>query len=482
MLSCCANLAKMAKMAKVGKVAGVPRGMVYSGQLFTTSAIVLATPRQKEGKTKQAMRRKADVKDKVKKTTSLTHLGFRDAVRELKFEKLASVLNVDELNISSLKAEVVTKYPAKIEAKLRALLAFKPYQHHELFKNPISLVTSNTERIKKSFVEQLEKGSKTNRIYLDGKKGCGKSTLVNQAIALALNKFENNVVILHMHSADLIGNGTSDYFKNSKLGLYQQPMATKRWLTKLLAANEDVFKKIKLTKDVQFVRDKREIELKANKNTIFDYVSQNREINTGMPTMSFQFFIQQLIDNSAKFPVILSVDDFNAMADYSKTQYFHPDHTPIHINEFELADTIFKFASGELSFEKGGVLLAKSFNFAPKRMTTHIAVYPEEEYDPYMKLPMFDIKIAQRLLQNGGIKPFKVEDMTKLETKALLKFWRDQNVLIVRQDFHKQEYGDTEKPQAEFDEEKQFEKIVQSSYVISQGNPYGLVKQSLLSY
>lgn len=188
--------------------------------------------------------------------------------------------------------------------------------------------------------------------------------MINQALALSLQEFQNEVVILHLHSADIIGNGSSDYFKNNKLGLYQQPMATKRWLRKILAVNKDIFQKLKLTEDVKFYQDKQEYNLKAGENTLYDYLSKNREINKVQPTMAFQFFISQLKQHSKTVPIILSVDDFNAMADFSITQYRSPDFKPIHISEFELGDFILKAASGELNFDKGGVLLAKSCDFA----------------------------------------------------------------------------------------------------------------------
>ncbi|KAG5419859.1 hypothetical protein I9W82_001739 [Candida metapsilosis] len=460
---------------------------LISAHNFTTSTILLATPRQKEGKSKQILRRKVVEKEKVKKSTSLTHYPFKDAVQSLNLEKLAPPMDyVEPLTKDCLSSTTITVYPTDIEEKLRTFQAFKKFQHHEMFRNPVSLTTSNTVKIYDSFVKQLVNESKTNRKYIDGIKGSGKSTLINQALALSLQEFENEVVILHLHSADIIGNGSSDYFKNNKLGLYQQPMATKRWLRKILAVNKDIFQKLKLTEDVKFYQDKQEYNLKAGEASLYDYLSQNREINKGQPTMAFQFFINQLKQHSKTVPIILSVDDFNAMADFSTTQYRSPEFKPIHISEFELGDFILKAASGELSFTKGGVLLAKSCDFAPARKTTHVAVYPNEEYDPYMKYPNLDMAVSQRLSSNGGIEPVKVAPLTKSEVRELLSFWRDQQVLITRPDFHKEEFNEDQAEavivEQEFDPDLQFEKLVQSSYVVSQGNPYGILKQNLISY
>lgn len=96
-----------------------------------------------------------------------------------------------------------------------------------------------------------------------------------------------------------------------------------------------------------------------------------------------------------------------------------------------------KCASGEINFAKGGVLLGKSNDFALNRQTVKVGVYPNEEYNPFLKMPIFDFDLANSLTANGGIKPFKVVPFTKEEVRSLMQFWKDQGVLIVREDFHK---------------------------------------------
>lgn len=87
-------------------------------------------------------------------------------------------------------------------------------------------------------------------------------------------------------------------------------------------------------------------------------------------------------------------------------------------------------------------------------------------------MPIFDFDLANSLTANGGIKPFKVLPFTKEEVRSLMQFWKDQGVLIVREDFHKKDYEKiSDSPEINIDE--QFEKLVQALYVNNQGNPYG---------
>ncbi|RCK57738.1 37S ribosomal protein S23, mitochondrial [Candida viswanathii] len=437
---------------------------------LTSTPVVAAAVRQKDGKKKQVMRKKIDPNAvKVVKTTALTHLPFVEAVRNLGLEKNAPASNTSELSFAELKSGKITSYPADIEAKLKIVGGFRRHQHHEMYDKPISMVTTNTERLT-GFIDKLNEPSKDNRVYLDGIKGCGKSTLLNQAITLANEKFNGDIIVMHLDAGESVANGTSDYIKNNKLKMYQQPMLTKRWIWKILKTNEKIFKK-------------HQIEMKAGKNTLFEYLKQNHEFGKPLPHSSFQFFIEELVAHSKDIPVLLSIDNFNAFADTTLTKYRHPDFTLIPVAEFEVGDFILKVASGDLSFTKGGALFAKSNNFSEKKKTTQVAIYPEEPYDPYMKLPQFDFEIANRLTRHGGIKPFKVDPLTKDEVKSLMTFWRQQGVLLVRQDFHKKIFDEEVAAKIlQVDPDSQFEKLVESSYIMNQGNPHMMVKQAMMSY
>lgn len=98
-------------LAKVRLTGRIP--LILTTRSFTTTTALLATPRQKEGKSKQILRRKVVEKEKVKKSTSLTHYPFKDAVQNLSLEKLApSIDYVEPLTKDSLATSTITVYPA----------------------------------------------------------------------------------------------------------------------------------------------------------------------------------------------------------------------------------------------------------------------------------------------------------------------------------------------------------------------------------
>lgn len=470
------------------------RQLSRSSITFAASA-----PKQKDGKKKikLGIKKKAAAPSKPKRS-GMTHLKFKDAVRALNFEKNAVDVNsqgIKTLSFDALKSQnsKVVKYDQYALQTLRALDSFKKYQHHELFSEPVSMVNNNTVEIG-NFLENLDSSSKNNRLCFIGSKGIGKSTLLTQAKALALSKFNKDIVLLHLDHPERLVEGSSDYIFNKKLGKYQQPMFTKRWIMKLREANKYVFEKMPLTRDVSFTSKKTEYNLKKNENSLYDFVLLNHDFGKVGPSTAFSFFIEELLAHSKNIPVLITVDNFNVITSEPLTAYHHPDFTPIHVSEFEICDFILNLASGKMSFFKGGVLLAESKDVAD-RHTLNVGI-GITKYNPYWKIDECDVSIAENLLDNGGVTPLKLKELTKAQTRALMSFWKDVNVLQ-NKDYPLQEVfksfeqiaseeaakaSDAHEEGHEGDPEVHFEKILNYNFMRSAGNPGHLLKSVVLSY
>lgn len=428
-----------------------------------------------------------------KKAGGMTHLPFRDAVRSLNFQKLAVDLGNTEVAKLSLASPVsqVFKYETQAENALNSLKAFKRYQHHEIFSNPVSLVSENTVNIREKFITNLDKPSKDNRLCLLGERFSGKSTLVAQANALALSKYKNDAVLLYIPDPENIVNGTSDYIFNKKLDKYQQTMFTKRWIIKLREANAEVFKKMPLSRDAKFVTKKTEYHLKKDVDTVYDYIS--KDFNFGKPASlnSFQFFIEELIHHSSNFPVLVSIDNINALTSRSLTRYFHPNFNPIHLNEFEMGHFITQVISGEINFAKGGVLLAESSGSAEtKTLPVGLGLI---EHDPYWKSKVCDIRIANAFLANGGVKNYQVAEFTQDETRNLLEFYDKAGALQIRpyptndklksaQEIIQERTDMRNHIAPKIDRDAEFDRIVRNAFTVSSGRPGYIVQDVKLSY
>lgn len=428
----------------------------------------------------------------------MTHLKFGEAVRLLKYEKLASDLafqNLAELSAPTLAANAskIVTYNPQVEQQLRELGSFKKNQNHELFSRPVSMVTENTHRIYSEFIEKLEAQSSANRICLLGEKGAGKSTLISQVQALVLSKYTQNAVLLHVDFAENIVDGSSDYFFNPTLNKFHQPMFTKRWIRKVRTANEAVFKKMPLTEDVEFVTKKVKHQLKKGTHSLFDYVSLNHEFGFYGPSNAFQFLLNQLKAHSSEFPVVMSIDNFNALIRNPHTEYFHTDMRPITLAEFEFGDFVSQLVSGKFSFNKGGVLLSESKDSGECK-TLRVGLRLETP-NPYDKPEQCYLDFAEEMTKNGGVKTFSVENITKPQARELLHFLNNVGVLQIREYPTKEIYKSLEESAiapsktinvGEYvkceDPESQLEKILQSTFFASAGNPGRFLKVNSLTF
>ncbi|XP_062807019.1 uncharacterized protein PRCAT00000168001, partial [Priceomyces carsonii] len=314
------------------------------------SAKVAPKPQGGKKKAKQGFKPKGEQKAGKAKKSGMTHLKFGDAVRALKFEKLAK--NVDDLELKSLtheqlqsSNEAIVKFETSVEKNLLTLGSFKKYQHYELFSRPVSMVTENTLQVDEMLISKLHSPSSANRLCLLGEKGSGKSTLMSQVKALAYSKYNGDVVLLHLDYPERIVEGSSDYVYNRKIEKYQQPMFTKRWIMKIRSANENVLKKMPLTRDISVVSKKKTYDLKKGENNLYDYLLLNHDFGKVGANNAFGFFIEELKYHSKSIPVLVSVDNFNALTSKTDTKYRHPNFEPIHFTDFEMGDFFMRVAA-----------------------------------------------------------------------------------------------------------------------------------------
>lgn len=430
--------------------------------LLTLRVLAKATGHNTAKKSVSFKPKKDQTVGKAKKG-GMTHHEFREAVTQLGYEKGAQPLQVPELTSVESLGDLY-KYSDATKSKFNELKVIQPYQHHEMFSEPISMTTTNTEQILKQVLSKLQGPSKDNRVCLVGAKGIGKSTLLMQAMALANSLDATQApVFLHIPNANAIVDGLSDYILNQKTGKYQQPMFTKRWIWKLKNANADVFKQLKLSRDFTYEKDRKEVTLVKGENTVYDLLNDCHDFGKYGPTNAFQFFVEELQHQSQNVPVLVTIDRANGLFDFPITEYRHADFSLVHVSQLEIGDWLLKVVSGEFNFTKGGVILAQSSDFSAHRKSMKVGL-GLEVHSPYEKAWLFDIDIANAMLANGGVKPIEVAPFTKDETSKLLEFYQQAGVLQATQ-------GETE-----------FTKIANNQYTLSGGNPWFLVQAAAFAY
>ena len=166
---------------------------------FTTSSPLQALPQKpkKSGdKPKGFKMSYRSPPKKPPKTGNRPHPGERKAMRKRVVLSNTNALTVPGMEDITTQRMVDTGLrgqvfgiPGPIIDQLRAAEAFKPAQSWGLFSRPATLIREETVQYGKLFEEMSEdEETKTVRRVLVGEKGCGKTTMLLQAMTMAFLK------------------------------------------------------------------------------------------------------------------------------------------------------------------------------------------------------------------------------------------------------------------------------------------------------
>lgn len=363
-------------------------------------------------------------------------------------------------NISSTINQV-SSFSNKQYQLLYRLGSFKQNQFNELFPRPVALVREKTT--KKLF--DLLKTSSNKKFILTGESGVGKSVLLAQLHALAL---EEKGIIITISQPDLFLNGRNDFFYDDKQ--YVQPMYLKKLLTKILKSNDpEILASIPLTKDYKFSNAspkdsaiKKFVTLSRSKNSLLDLVSVNTT-----PRNRGELFESVICELSAqsKAPVFFTVDNFSRILTGPFSAYKDVENKSIHVLELQIAKTIMSIVDGTIKFphKQSSVVLATSGVDRTNR-TLPIGL-GKMAHDPYITRYHYEPVLAEQLLK-GGVQEFEVAKLDKEEVKQLLEFYLKSEIVLDRDA-----------------QEKTLEQLVDEKYCLSgNGNPRELLKSIILQY
>ncbi|SCV01216.1 LAMI_0G10066g1_1 [Lachancea mirantina] len=361
-------------------------------------------------------------------------------------------------DVSKSLNEVVSYSSSQYKA-LYHLGSFKQNQRHELFPRPVSLVREATTRR----LFDAIKNSGDRKFVLTGEPGVGKSTLLTQVHALAV---EQKSVILNISHPDLFLDGRNDFYHDGKE--YVQPMYLKRLFSKLLKSNDaDILASIPLKDDHKLLGQATKESsvgkssiLTAKRHTLLDLLSFKAAPRSRGE--QFTAVIKELM-NQANVPVFVTVDNFSRMLSEPFSAYKDTANRNVHIFSLQLGRTIMDIVSGKIGSQnsKSCVILATSGSDRTNR-TLPIGL-GKLDHDPYIRLKHYEPKLAE-LLKEGQVKEFMVEKLTKEEVKQLLKFYLKSEIFLKRDS-----------------QDKEFDQVVDEKYFLSgNGNPRELLKSLVL--
>ncbi|CCF51671.1 hypothetical protein NDA11_006406 [Ustilago hordei] len=407
----------MASAARIGSslrlMASAP--LVGPSRNFRTSAIASAA-----AKKPAAVKKKAVVKKKAAhsgpRSTGGRRKGGADSSVGLSKTSEFHIGSPDMSHLPLLHAESLTRASADqtFAFSEETLSAFKTFGlpqelERELATQPKprSLVRQQTLDV----LDKLDAAAKDNKgtsIILDGSRGSGKSMLLVQSIAYALD--DGWVVISVPRAINLINSSTL-YTYNAQHKAYLQPEATRALLSAILKVNSGALKTIKTTEAFEVEGEKVEA------GTSLDVLLKRGtgDSSSAATTQTILEATFKTLCTQTERPVLVAVDDAQSL--FRTTLYKDPDFLPLESYELGLARALLSLLTSS-AIKRGAFISALS--------TTHTE---------FLSPPELQIALAEKT-------------WSKLTTQAVNAYTKltPQHLEHARQVVKKADVVDTSKP------------------------------------
>ncbi|AQZ13145.1 RSM23 (YGL129C) [Zygosaccharomyces parabailii] len=431
---------------------------------FSSSVVAGASPVR--GKAQGFAKKTLGSKKSTKRIAPDTlHKNWQDTIHTAGLSRYAVPTDIPTFKSNDLQTLLnkVAFYSSQQYRSLYHLGAFKKNQFHELFPKPISLLReSSTQKL-----ISLLRGSANRRFVLTGEPGVGKTVLLTQIQAYAL---DSGYILVNFSHPDLFLDGRNDFFYHEKLGKYVQPMYLKALVRKILRSNnEDILRSVTLQSDYKFSNAdpkdasvKKFVNFTKGKNSLFELLTVKthaRNLGTLFEAVITELSSQKVV------PVLFSVDNFSRMLTESFSAYKDVNNQNIPTLELQVPNVIMQVISGDitLSNDKSCVILATSG--VDKTNKTLPVGLGKLRADPYLSRKYLDIEFSDAL-QKGKVQEFEVPKLKKNEVKELVEFYLKSELFLNKEV-----------------QSKSVDQLVNEKYFLSgNGNPRELLKSIVLMH
>nr|POE51729.1 37s ribosomal protein s23, mitochondrial [Quercus suber] len=236
---------------------------------------------------------------------------------------------------------------------LRAVEAFKPTQGWNLFRRPATLIRKETTDLAQAMLTAQAEKSHVGKVVI-GERGCGKSVLVLQGLAMAHTR---GWVVVHLPDARDLANATTSYepLETSDGTIWIQPHYTAHLLSNILSANKNVLSQYQITKQ-------HELPVPVQSNMT---LSRFVEMGANDPQLAYpvwQALWSELTSPSSseaevqrRPPVFVGADGVEYIM--GATAYLDSEMQPIHAHDLALVRDFNNLLTGKTSLPNGGVIM-----------------------------------------------------------------------------------------------------------------------------
>ncbi|PPQ89420.1 hypothetical protein CVT25_002186 [Psilocybe cyanescens] len=287
---------------------------------------------------------------------------------------------------------------------------------------PYTIVRQITQDTLAFLAAAKKTSSIQNRVVFTGRAGCGKSFVMLQAVESCVQ--EGWVVIYIPRGINLV-NSTTSYTYNIRTQTYLQPAFSFQTLQRMLSVNRDALAAIPLSEDL--VLERQTVRAGTPLSTVIEVGIAERDRTVAQSPAILEGVMKSL-EVQTKYPVLLAVDDFQAL--YGKTAYRDPHFQHIQPYHLSLPRMIMEYASGKRNFARGAVLGALSLahtNYPlPLELRDALELQDLDAHpaSPYLK------RSKDLLAYTEGLKKLEVpEKLTVKEATGIFEVWKARNAI-----------------------------------------------------
>ncbi|KAJ9126563.1 hypothetical protein QFC24_001591 [Naganishia onofrii] len=293
---------------------------------------------------------------------------------------------------------------------------------------PTTVVRESTVAVIDRISKPSNPSSKSNRILLSGAKGCGKSTVMLQAVDSAMQ--DGSVVIYIPQAINLI-NSSSSFAYNTDRQLFIQPALSALLLQAIQTANKSVLSSIKLGHDVTI-----ESTSAVGGSTSFaagDGLDKLVAAGAKSEALSVPVLEKTLevLGSQTEVNVLLAVDEVQAL--FMTSEYRTPDYTLLESYALSVPRLLLDYISGRKALARGTILTSLSFS-SPRYLPT-LELYTGLSGALASPVPLtpYDHVNDYHVAHAKGLEVMNVMEKLALgEAQGMMSIWSKKGVVAQR--------------------------------------------------
>jgi small subunit ribosomal protein S29 len=279
---------------------------------------------------------------------------------------------------------------------------------------PTSVIRKETVELVDKLIAGDKSGSAKARYMLHGARGSGKSLLLVQAVAHAV---EAGWIVVYEPEANKWIDSSSQFAYDAETQSFAQTQQAARTLNKVLAVNKDRLHNITLPNAVEITADHK-FEAGSKLDAMMTVGTTYFATSVKILEVALDILAKQ-----TQFPVLLAIDDAQAL--FQRSKYRQPDYSTLESYHLSMPRLALKYLTGAESFARGAIVGAVSTTatefLAKPEFYVGLGLQAQAPMDitPYTKLDAVHVKHA-----GSGIVPVEVPfAMTGDEASALFEIF-----------------------------------------------------------